>query len=476
MRRRAWVWTNVTVVAGLGVLAAAAFLARPLAERSAAPEPDSPGEIQLANDSNAIPRSYVVVLKRGQVPARQVAPTANTLASKFSGKVGFTFASAGRGFSVTMDPEQARKLAKDPAVAYVQQNRTVRASGTQNNPPSWGLDRIDQRALPTDKVYQYPVTGSGVTAYVIDTGIRISHSDFGGRASHGYDFVDNDPDATDCEGHGTHVAGTVGGTTYGVAKEVKLVGVRVLGCDGSGTTASVIAGINWVTENAVRPAVANMSLGGGADPALDEAVADSIAAGIPYAVAGGNDNVDACEQSPARVPDALTVGATADTDARASFSNYGKCLDIFAPGQAITSAGIADDKASESLSGTSMAAPHVAGAAALVLAANPSYDPKQVSEALIRNATGNRVTGPGTASPNRLLYTGSQPDTGAPCAGRPSGSASAGPGGGVPGGPGGPGGPMPGGPMPGVSMPGIPAPGGGQPGATPSGSCAPSGR
>jgi subtilisin family serine protease len=258
----------------------------------------------------------------------------------------------------------------------------------------------------------------------------------------------------------------------------------VLGCDGAGTTASVIAGINWVTENAAKPAVANMSLGGGADPAIDEAVTDSVAAGITYAVAAGNEKSDACGRSPARVPTALTVGATADTDARASFSNFGTCLDIFAPGDAIVSASITGDTATETMNGTSMAAPHVAGAVALILAANPTFDPKAVEEALLGSASGNRVTGPGSGSPNKLLYTGTQPDTGAPCAGDPgSGAPGGNPGNGRPSAS--PGGPSVGGPLPGGQVPGGPLPGASQPGGLPgfrsgqpstSPSCAPSGR
>jgi subtilisin family serine protease len=244
-----------------------------------------------------------------------------------------------------------------------------------------------------------------VTAYIIDTGIKYSHSDFGGRATFGYDAVGSG--GVDCNGHGTHVAGTVGGTAYGVAKAVKLVGVRVLNCAGSGTNAGVIAGVNWVTQNAKKPAVANMSLGGGVSTALDNAVASSITSGVTYALAAGNSTANACNSSPSRVASAITVGATTSTDAKASYSNYGTCLDIFAPGSSIKSDWYSSDTATNTISGTSMASPHVAGAAALVLAANPSFTPAQVRDNLVNSSTPNKVTSPGTGSPNRLLYVGS---------------------------------------------------------------------
>jgi subtilisin family serine protease len=243
-----------------------------------------------------------------------------------------------------------------------------------------------------------------VTAYIIDTGILYSHSDFGGRARFGYDAVGSG--GVDCNGHGTHVAGTVGGNTYGVAKAVKLVGVRVLSCSGSGTTAGVIAGVNWVTQNAVKPAVANMSLGGGVSTTLDNAVASSISSGVTYALAAGNSTANACNSSPSRVASAITVGATTSTDAKASYSNYGTCLDIFAPGSSITSDWYTSSTATNTISGTSMASPHVAGAAALVLSANPSFTPAQVRDNLVSRSTPNVVTSPGTGSPNRLLFVG----------------------------------------------------------------------
>jgi subtilisin family serine protease len=309
-----------------------------------------------------------------------------------------------------MTARQARRMAADPAVAYVQPNVVHRASDTQANPPSYGLDRIDQRNRPLSASYTYSTTASGVHAYIIDTGSRTGHQDFGGRAFSGFDAVDGGP-ADDCNGHGTHVAGTVGGTAHGVAKGVQLVAVRVLNCQGSGTTAQVVAGIDWVTANAAKPAVANMSLGGGADTALDNAVRASIGSGVSYAIAAGNGlfglfPLDACTQSPARVAEAVTVSATDSSDRKPSWANRGTCVDVFAPGISITSSWSTSDTATNTISGTSMATPHVAGAAALYLATHPAATPAQVSSAITGNATAGVVVSPGSGSPNRLLYTG----------------------------------------------------------------------
>jgi subtilisin family serine protease len=250
-------------------------------------------------------------------------------------------------------------------------------------------------------------TATGVSAYIIDTGIRATHHDFGGRVRQGRDTVDNDDDSTDCNGHGTHVAGTVGGLAHGVAKGVTLWAVRVLNCQGSGTSAGVIAGVDWVTQNAVRPAVANMSLGGGVDEALDEAVRRSIASGVTYGIASGNSNSSACNFSPARTPEAITVGSVYVDDSKAGSSNYGPCLDIFAPGVGITSAWLTSDTATMTLSGTSMATPHVVGTAALYLAKHPDATPQQVRDGLVNAATPDKVTNPGAGSPNKLLFTDS---------------------------------------------------------------------
>lgn len=352
--------------------------------------------------AEVVPDSYIVVLKPGKV--------SRTVAAEHDATVLRAYTRAFNGFAATLTAREARRLAADPDVAFVQPNVIHRISATQANPPSWGLDRIDQRNRPTDAAYTYSTTASNVRAYVIDTGIRTTHTDFGTRATSGFDAVDGGT-ADDCHGHGTHVAGTVGGTAHGVAKGVQLIAVRVLACDGSGTTAQVAAGIEWVTANAVKPAVANMSLGGSADTVLDNAVSASIASGVSYSIAAGNGflglfALDACTQSPARVATAITVSATNSNDAKQSWANRGTCVDVFAPGISITSAWATGDTATNTISGTSMAAPHVAGAAALHLANHPSDTPAQVHAAIVSNATTGVVTSPGTGSPNRLLYTG----------------------------------------------------------------------
>jgi subtilisin family serine protease len=348
-----------------------------------------------------------VVFKDAAVSRAGVQDSARDLARRFGGTVGHTYRHALRGFEVRLSEAAARQLAADPSVRYVEQNHTVRALGTQSPTPSWGLDRIDQRNLPLNNSYTYPTTASNVRAYIIDTGIRFTHQDFGGRAVSGRDTVDNDNDASDCNGHGTHVSGTVGGSSYGVAKGVTLVGVRVLNCGGSGSNAGVIAGIDWVTgdHDPGELAVANMSLGGSFDQATNDAVTASIADGVSYALAAGNDNgANACNGSPASTPNAITVGATQSNDARASYSNIGTCLDIFAPGSSITSAWYTSNTATNTISGTSMASPHVAGVAALILSANPSFTPQQVRDRMVNDATTGVVTSPGSGSPNRLLY------------------------------------------------------------------------
>jgi subtilisin family serine protease len=361
--------------------------------------------------ATAVPNSYIVVFKNSTLSAQSVDSTVKTLSSTFGGKVSHEYHSALRGFSVKdMTEGQAKRLAADPAVAYVQRDAIYKATDTQPS-PIWNLDRIDQHSLPLNHSYTYPSTASNVHAYVIDTGIRITHTEFGGRASYGYNSLDGTTNADDCEGHGTHVAGTVGGSNVGVAKGVALVAVKVLDCDGSGDTDTVTAGVDWVASHAVKPAVANMSLASdGVDPTVNAAVQGAIAQGITFSVAAGNGTnndgvpVSACTTSPASVPDAITVGATDENDRRASFSNYGSCVDLFAPGVDVYSSYNLSDSSYATADGTSMASPHVAGAAALILAAHPTYTPAQVRSVLGQSASTNVVGNPGSGSPNALVY------------------------------------------------------------------------
>lgn len=357
-----------------------------------------------------IANQYIVVLKDD---VADVDGEATRLSRDFAGERngGHTYKHALKGFSVRMSEERAAKLADDPRVAYVEEDGIVTAVATQTNAP-WGLDRIDQRNRPTNGTYTYNSTGTGVKVYILDTGIRATHTDFGGRVISGFDAIGDGLGTSDPNGHGTHVAGTVGGSHWGVAKNVTLVAVRVLDAAGFGTNAGVIAGVEFVTSNhqAGQPAVANMSLGGGASTVIDNAVINSINDGVTYAVAAGNDNANACNTSPARVTSAITVGATANNDARSQFtppfaSNFGPCLDLFAPGSNIQSAWHTSDTDSNVISGTSMATPHVAGVAALYLENNPGASPATVAAAIIAGATTGVVTNPGTGSPNRLLYS-----------------------------------------------------------------------
>ncbi|MDX8142976.1 S8 family peptidase [Lentzea sp. BCCO 10_0061] len=383
---------RVAIAAALGIASTAMWTPTAIAEQAVLP----------GAGAQAVEGSYIVVLKDGaRTPA-------SALASRYQGNVKHTYSTALNGFSVTgMSERQARRLAADPDVQFVERNTVATIQATQSN-PVWGLDRIDQANLPLSQSYTYPNTASNVTAYVLDTGIRKTHSEFEGRASDGYDFIDNDAVAQDCQGHGTHVAGTVAGKTYGVAKKAKLVGVRVLDCNGSGAWDGIIRGIDWVTANGKKPAVVNMSLGGsGTNASLENAVKRSISAGITYVLAGGNSGQDACNFTPARTPEAITVGASDRADKRsiwsAGSSNYGQCLDIWAPGSDIVSASHSNDTGTRSMGGTSMASPHVAGAAALYLSANPSATPAQVRNALVGVATPNKLTDIKTGSPNLLL-------------------------------------------------------------------------
>jgi subtilisin family serine protease len=349
---------------------------------------------------------YIVVLKDS---AGKVDAVVGEQSRKSGAKAEKVFRHALKGYVATLSESQLAAVQADARVAYVEPDAEVQAWTTQTG-ATWGIDRIDQRNLPLSGTFTYTSTGTGVKAYVIDTGIRFSHTQFGGRAVTGYDAVDGGS-ADDCNGHGTHVAGTIGGSTYGVAKGVQLVGVRVLSCSGSGSTSGVIAGVDWVTGNhaAGQPAVANMSLGGGASSALDSAVQRSINDGVSYAIAAGNGNFfgfaqNACNYSPARVGAAMTIGATDSTDRKASWSNFGSCVDWFAPGVSITSAWYNSTTATRTISGTSMATPHTAGVAALYLQSNPSASPATVQTALYNATTKSIVTSSNTAN-NHLLFT-----------------------------------------------------------------------
>lgn len=371
-----------------------------------------------------IPGQYIVVLKSDAIGQTPVAQLAQSLVGNVGGgQLLQVYDTALQGFAVKLPAAAVSALALSPLVDRIEKDRKVYASATQFNPPSYGLDRIDQRALPLDGSYSYPSgPGAGVHVYVIDTGLHASHTDFAGRVGNGRNFASSggsvlctlfgfgcptpEPGNTDdCNGHGTHVSGTAVGTQYGVAKAAIVHPVRVLDCGGSGSNSGVIAGVDWVAANHQSPAVANMSLGGGNSDALDTAVRNAIASGVTFAVAAGNDNANACTGSPNRVAEAITVGATTNTDARASYSNFGSCVDLFAPGSNIVSANYTSDTGAQTLSGTSMASPHVAGAAALYLGTHPSATPAQVAAGLLGAATTGVVTSAGSGSPNLLLYT-----------------------------------------------------------------------
>ncbi len=380
-------------------------------EPAATPAPESAetpysSKAKSAASADAtVPGQYLVVFNRsvGNVPEQ-----AQGLTNRFNGELRYTYQHAVKGFAATLPEAAVSALQQNPNVQYVEADKRVYAIETQSN-ATWGLDRSDDRDLVLDDTYEYNATGAGVNAYILDTGIRTSHNDFGGRASVGFDAFDDGQNGQDCDGHGTHVAGTVGGSAWGIAKDVSLVAVRVLDCQGSGTISGVVAGVDWVTANANKPAVANMSLGGGSSTTLDDAVRNSIESGVQYAIAAGNGDFlgraqDACDGSPSGVEEAMTISATDDTDTKASFANFGSCVDFFAPGVSITSAWIGSDDDTNTISGTSMAAPHAAGAAALYLESNSTADAQTVRDALYSATTKDIVSSSNTAN-NHLLYT-----------------------------------------------------------------------
>ncbi|MEU1896138.1 S8 family peptidase [Streptomyces pristinaespiralis] len=386
------------------MLAAAAVSTAPTAAADPTPTPES-GKLLSVPEDRQVKGRYIVQLN--DTRTRVSTSSARKLAETYGGKAHRVYNHALHGFSAELSEAEARKLAADTKVKYVAPVQIGHAAETQTNPP-WGLDRIDQKSLPLDSKYTYSTTAANVTAYIVDSGIRMTHQSFGGRAKSGYDFVDNDTDASDCanHGHGTHVAGTVGSSAYGVAKGVKLVSVRILDCNDSSTTEQALNGIEWVTEHAVKPAVANFSLVfGSSDTVVENAIKESIASGVVWTLSANNHNTDACQSSPAKVPEAITVGNTDKSDTRYSNSNYGPCLDIWAPGTSIVSASHQSDTGTRTMTGTSMAAPHVAGAAALYLADHPSATPKETRDALVAQASTVTIGDAKPGSPNKLLNT-----------------------------------------------------------------------
>lgn len=411
------VWRHRASRAATAAVAASMALAFHVAPATAAAAPAASGSsstgpsgsILGTDNPDAIPGEYVVVFTDQAQSAAATRQSAQAMTAKYGGRVKHAYGAVVDGFAATMSEAQARRLAADPAVARVEQAYRVEIAGEQVNPASWGLDRLDQQALPLNSRYRYPdQAGQGVHVYIMDTGVNLSHTEFTGRTAAGYDFVDNDTNPTDCNGHGSHVAGTAAGTSYGVAKKATVHAVRVLSCSGSGSNADIIAGVNWIKTNAIKPAVVNYSIGCSTrctDTTMDSAVRSLVTSGVMWVQAGGNGNDDTCYYSPQRVSEALTVGNSTSSDAKAASSAWGSCQDLFAPGTNITSAWYDTNTSTRTITGTSMASPHVTGAVALYLGANPSATSSQVHSAIVSNSVSGAISGVPSGTPNRLLNT-----------------------------------------------------------------------
>jgi len=395
-----------------------------LAPSSSAHKPD-----KLRHSQRAIQNHYIVVLddETQDLSGNGASNAVNELNTKYPGHVDKVYSSAVKGYSVEMSPEAAEVLSQDPRVKYVEEDGIVSDAETEYN-PAWALDRIDQHAMPYDNAYNYFGKGSGVHVYILDSGIQTTHVEFQGRAVDSYDAVHDSTPISQCNGHGTGVAGVVGSATYGVAKNVTLHSVRVLPCTGYGTVSDVISGVDWITRHAVKPAVANMSLETGYSSAVNDAVAASIASGVTYVVASGNDTDDACRYSPSSVPQAITVGATNNVDAPVYYSNFGACVDLHAPGEGVKTIWNGSDTTVTYASGTSFASPFVAGAAALYLEIHPKASPAEVQSAIVANATADVLYNVGSGSPNLLLYSTLETAGGSLCSGTTFGGTLAGPG------------------------------------------------